>query len=179
MAGKKLGWFSGGIASLVLASVAGGASAQSGDEVASRKVSKETIGAWAVQCSEVSGQQKQCNLAQTLVDTRRRQPLASWVIGKNSEGVLTSSITIPAGVDVSAGISIQIGDRQAFQVPFKTCVRAGCVAQFTASSEVVNAMAQYEKATVTMQTLQEKDINLPFSLTGFTRAYETYQGEQS
>jgi len=176
---KGLGRVCLGVASAIVLASGGEVLAQSGDELQSKKVSKETIGAWAIQCSEVSGQKKQCNLAQTLVDTRRRQPLASWVIGKDGEGVLTSSITIPAGVNVSAGITIQIGDRQAFQVPFKTCVRAGCVAQFQASSEVVNAMAQHEKATVTMQTLQEKDINLPFSLSGFTRAYESYQGEQS
>jgi invasion protein IalB len=179
MAGKKLGWFSGGIASLVLASVAGGASAQSGDEVASRKVSKETIGAWAVQCSEVSGQEKQCNLSQTLINNRKRQRVASWIIGKNGEGVLMSSVTVPAGVDVSSGVSIQIGDADSFQVPFKTCVKTGCVAQFKASSAVVNAMSRYKKAVVTVQTLQKKGINLTFSLSGFTRAYETYQGEQS
>jgi invasion protein IalB len=149
------------------------------DELQSRKVSKETIGAWAVQCAEVSGQGKQCNLAQTLVDTRRRQPLASWVIGNNEEGVLTSSITIPAGVNVSAGVSIQIGDRESFEVPFTTCVRAGCVAQFAASSAVVDAMASYERAVVTMKTLQDQDIGLPFSLSGFTEAYEVFQGEQS
>lgn len=175
---SRLSLFCAGVAAAAVAVSGNDVLAQS-EELQSRKVSKETIGAWAVQCSEVSGQGKQCNLAQTLVDTRRRQPLASWVIGNNEEGVLTSSITIPAGVNVSAGVRIQIGDRESFDVPFTTCVRAGCVAQFAASSAVVDAMASYERAVVTMKTLQDQDIGLPFSLTGFTEAYEVFQGEQS
>jgi invasion protein IalB len=146
-------------------------------EKPSTKVSKETIGAWAVQCSEVRGQSKTCNLAQTLLDMRTRRPLATWVIGKDKAGKLMASLTTPAGVSVPNGLAFAIGDQKATQMTYQTCINSGCISQFELTAAMVAQMQKSEKASVTVRDLSNREIGLTFSLKGFDRAYAAYQTE--
>lgn len=147
------------------------------EKLTATKVSKETIGAWAVQCSEVKGQQKHCNLVQAIIQAETRRSIASWVISKDKDGKVMASVTVPAGVSVPAGLIAAIGNAEPQKLEFRTCVQSSCIAQFELTSTTLKEMSIGDKAVFTAANLSDRKINIEFSLKGFTKAFETYRAE--
>jgi invasion protein IalB len=147
------------------------------DKLISQKTSRETIGAWAVQCSEVKGEKKLCNLAQTLVQAKTKRSIASWVISKDKNGKVMAAVTIPAGVSVPAGLTVVIGKQAAQKLQYSTCLKSSCISQFELTSANLQEMSGGEKAVFTAETLANKKINIQFPLKGFSEAFKAYQGE--
>jgi invasion protein IalB len=147
------------------------------EKLTATKISKETIGAWAVQCSEVKGQQKNCNLVQIIIQAETRRSIASWVISQDKDGKVMASVTVPAGVSVPAGLTAVIGNAKPQKMEFRTCVQSSCVVQFELTSDNLKEMGVGEKAVFTAANLSDRKINIEFSLKGFTEAFETYRAE--
>lgn len=155
-----------------------GAQAKKADAetLTARKVSRETIGAWSVECSEVRGQKKRCNLSQRLVQAKTRRSIAGWVISSSKDKVI-AAVTIPAGVSVPAGLTVTIGKSKPHKVQYSTCLKSSCVASFELTEVHLNDMSAGGEAVFTADSLSQKKINIQFSLKGFSEAFKIYRSE--
>jgi invasion protein IalB len=81
-------------------------------------------------------------------------------------------IALPLGVDISAGARIIIGDGYQNQIPLQRCTAQGCIIEGYASDELLDAMKRARGGAVVVENEVGQQIQLPFSLMGFTDAYK-------
>lgn len=82
-------------------------------------------------------------------------------------------IALPLGLDLPAGIAIQVDDNSEVNLPFVTCVARGCVAVATLDVGFVNELRQGAALKVAHRPFrQSQAIVLSSSLRGFTGAIE-------
>jgi invasion protein IalB len=127
---------------------------------------------WAVNCkSGTKDKGLECRLSQTVV-TKGGQVLADVTFRIASDKKATEVITrLPLGLNLPAGVSLQVDNNAPQRLPFKACDRNGCYAQGSISPELWSTLQKGKQLQVSFQNLAEKTINVPLSLDGFPDAY--------
>ena len=80
-------------------------------------------------------------------------------------------IQVPLGTYLPPGASLQIGQDDARTLPFQSCNRAGCIAEYAVTNAELATMAKGADLTVSFQTLQKQPITLQVPSAGFAVAY--------
>lgn len=134
----------------------------------------ETHGDWTVSC-RLTQQDKQpvqrCSLSQQQTDNQRRRTLAIELQpkGDGMDGVMV----LPFGLAVTQKITLTIDEtEQAFELPFSTCLPAGCLVPVTFDAAATKALRQGTTLAITAAAANGGEVKLAVSLTGFTSALD-------
>ncbi len=131
---------------------------------------------WVGVCADVEGQEV-CEMQQTLTieNETGNVPLFRASV-HNVENSLVMQLLFPLGLDLRAGMVLQIDEGEEFTSGFLTCVQEGCLAVFPLDSELLAAMRAGNSAKIGFRPFNTNEtLVLELSLSGFTAASQTVQ----
>ncbi|WP_419902529.1 invasion associated locus B family protein [Kiloniella sp.] len=117
---------------------------------------------------------KSCSIVQGIYIGDSKKPALHLAIGKlvnSSPGVTTLILTLPLGIRLPEGFSIEIGTVIKRQYRFERCIVSGCQAEIPLDAELLNNFKAMNEGRVVFLDGTKKPIALPFSLKGFTKAF--------
>ena len=139
-----------------------------------------TFGDWAKKCENTpvdkDGKQLEiCYVFQNVTNKENGQMIMQVRIGfapEKAEPIMIVTLPLGALLPPGAGFLVEGGDP--VKLPFLACGREGCTTVGQPLTEkTVQAMQKGEKAAVRVALLSQQVLNLPVSLKGFTRAFNS------
>lgn len=164
------------IASLALSGWTGSALAQAtppagGPQQPELARPDQTFNDWKVRCEKLQNGGERCYMFQVLVRKENRDPILHIAIGRSQPGAQpVALLTLPLGVILPPGVTMQIDSGVQKKVPWEICARAGCRAAVPLDASVVQAMKAGQRAVIGFVGPDRKQHELPVSLSGFTAA---------
>jgi len=131
---------------------------------------------WAVRCQ--AGKDKVgCGMSQQILDQRSRQSVLQLHLARAVKGEGHQLVVVmPLGVTLPPGVVIQIGDLKR-NVAFTQCLPGGCVAPLDVDAKLVEKMKSTADGRVVVLTRVAKQVAVPFSLKGFSPAFEKMEAQ--
>lgn len=149
-----------------------------------------TYADWAVRCniqapsadaeSETPAEAtKTCEMVQTIRIATPNQAQASQVLAQIAIGKLPESsnyiiiFQLPNGVYLRQPVTVKINDAETvLEASYLRCNNSGCLADAELTMAQINTLKSAEKAEFSFVDGAQRDINIPFSLNGFSGAFE-------
>lgn len=146
---------------------------------AAPKVDRETFGEWELECFDPKVNGLKCQIVQKLVskDTEQLVLVVSVAHEPKSKKNLLQ-MALPLNFMLKPGVEIAIGDAKTV-VQVDRCSAQGCFVEGVAGDDLVNAMAKGSSADVKFLANADKRLIIPFSLSGFTKAYDTMKSRNA
>lgn len=163
-------WIAAALTAALLGSVASAASAAGKDG--------EVFDDWSVRCAESPQNVAAggCVIVQSVINNETQKPVMQIAIGFLPESREPAAvITLPLGVRLIPGVLIQIDESEPAKLPFERCLPEGCKVQFRLAEEKVAAFKAGVGGKIAFQNGAGRNITLPFSLKGFTKALAAIQ----
>lgn len=125
---------------------------------------------WKVSCDTLPEKdEKICHIQQLVTEGEGKNPImmvaAGYLPGLEQP---TFIVTLPLGVLLPPGLSLQVDNNEAIRFPFEVCDPVGCRAGFDLKDEFLSQLKSGKEAKLTFANMQRKTISLPVSLSGFT-----------
>lgn len=128
---------------------------------------------WSAQCIAPSRDAPlNCQIEQRAVVTETGQLLLLVTIavpGESRQPVLT--VRTPLQLFLPAGVRIDVDGRNAEKLEFRTCDQQGCYVRNPISSTTLAAMVKGLKLNIILENLNNQQLTVPMSLSGFTDVY--------
>ncbi len=155
------------------------AAASDKSQTAAPKVDRVTFGEWELECFDPKVNGLQCQIVQKLVskDTEQLVLVVSVAHEPNSNKNLLQ-MALPLNFMLKPGVEIAIGEAKTV-VQVDRCSAQGCFVEGVAGDDLVDAMAKGSKADVKFLANAEKRLVIPFSLSGFTKAYSAMKSRNA
>ncbi|MDX2287991.1 MAG: invasion associated locus B family protein [Hyphomicrobiaceae bacterium] len=136
------------------------------------KVARERMGEWELECFDPKINGLNCQIVQKLVatDTNKLVLVVSIAFDPASKKHLMQ-VALPLNFMLKPGVEIAIGDQRTV-AQVDRCSAEGCFIEGIAGDDLVGAMSKGAKADVKFLASAEKRLVIPFSLSGFSAAYE-------
>ncbi len=134
----------------------------------------ETYDSWTVQCAnQQQGESmlRVCQMSQKLWQQDTGQRILSFAIGK-AEAATKATLVLPFGLLLSEGVRVKIAENEILGADYRTCLPAGCVAEFELSDEVIGELEGTDVASVVMTAISGQEVVTDVSLEGFSAAYQ-------
>ena len=126
---------------------------------------------WMVNCSN-SQAGLDCRAGQSLFLKNTGQRILSVAVRMPADTKKpVMLVQVPLGTSLPPGTSLQIGQDEAKTLPFQSCNRAGCVAEYAITNAEIAAMLKGADLTISFQTTQKQPIILKVPSAGFAVAY--------
>lgn len=131
---------------------------------------------WIVNCSDPGGK-RTCTLMQNLMAKQNdvQQRLLTVIIQRSGENREEILLALPHGLFLPAGVQLAIDQGQPSKLVIQTSDANGAYAGTTVSEELLLSMKKGQTLKVTVQTAQNKDVTVPVTLSGFSKAYQEMQ----
>lgn len=129
---------------------------------------------WVGVCADVEGREV-CEMQQilTMENETGNVPLFRASV-HNADNGLMMQLLFPLGLDLRAGMVLQIDEGDEYTSGFLTCVQEGCLAAFPLDSELLAALRAGNSAKVGFRPFNtDQTLVLELSLSGFTAASQT------
>lgn len=81
-------------------------------------------------------------------------------------------MALPLGFAVEPGVTIDLGDGHTTLMQVSRCTAQGCLVDGAVAPETIEAMEKGKAGKIAIKTVEGATINLPFSLGGFSDAFE-------
>ena len=81
-------------------------------------------------------------------------------------------VQFPLGLNLPAGVKLQVDDGKVVDLQIQTCDNRGCYANSPVSPELLAALKSGKQLKVAFQNLNKETITVPMPLTDFAAAYE-------
>jgi invasion protein IalB len=136
---------------------------------------RDTYGDWQVRCAPGTDD---CVIAQVgrgpqgndVLEVRVRK--LDGVTGQNGETIPAAiQILTPLGVNLKAGVRVKVDGNEVRAAPFEVCAQGGCVVREPMSDDFLEEMKAGRTANMTIVAAPNREITVPISLSGFTRAF--------
>lgn len=136
---------------------------------------QETYRDWMVNCvtpepAEGQTATRQCETSQELSQTEGSQRVLRVALQSAPEGATLTLVT-PFGLLISEPVTIDIAQSSMAEVPFRTCLPAGCIATSPIDQATVEQMEAGGEATVSMTSTNGQTLSVAVSLAGFSSAW--------
>ena len=139
---------------------------------AETKVSREVFEQWELECFEPAVNGLNCQIAQKLITSDRNQLVLVLSLAYSPEAKKhLLQLALPLNFLLKPGVEIAIGEAKTIAAVDR-CSAQGCFIEGFAGDELVEAMIKGAKGDVKFMASADKRIVIPFSLMGFTKAYE-------
>ena len=151
------------------------AMAQAGDEtsIESPSVTSSAYEDWHTVCVQ-QDEKSICEVTQTMQlekDGQTSFAMRITLIKQADKTVM--EIALPLGLDLPAGIALQVDENNEINIPFVTCVAQGCAAVVVTEDEFLNELRQGTELKVAYRPFgQTQAVVLVSSLRGFTSAIQ-------
>ncbi|MGF1552389.1 MAG: invasion associated locus B family protein [Paracoccaceae bacterium] len=146
---------------------------EAGDEL------RATYGDWQVRCATGTDR---CAIAQVgqgpqgndVLEVRVRK--LDGATGPNGETFPAAiQILTPLGVALKAGVRVQVDGNEQRAAAFEVCAQGGCIVREPMQSDFLNELKGGATATLTIVAAPRREIVVPISRSGFTRAFNEIQ----
>ena len=147
---------------------------ESDDAVDGPSVTRTQHRDWVSICVGQAASVTRCAMQQVL---RAEQPdgrqLQFQVSITRQEDQNLAEIALPLGLDLRAGVVVQVDESDEINIPIVTCLAQGCVAVLALDDPLIEIMKRGSRMKLGFLTLGSSEVFVAeFSLMGFTRAYE-------
>lgn len=124
---------------------------------------------WTVRCETPEGMEReQCLIFQMVVLRQGGQRVLHIAVGYVPTSDLPIAIlTLPLGISLPPGASLQVGDGDPVRFPVERCEPKGCKAGLKLSQSLLTKLRQGEAAQVTFHDGERHPVNVSLSLKGF------------
>ena len=133
----------------------------------------DRFGDWMIQCAEPKDDKKNiCHISQNLTYKQDGKQLLNMAIGALANtGKDVLIVTLRLGIFLPSGVQVQVdsGDPKAY--PIQWCLANGCHAYIELTTELLAMLKKGNQGKITFQDASRKNITVPVSLKGFTKAY--------
>jgi invasion protein IalB len=131
---------------------------------------------WTVECRKAPDDQTYCAAIQRLATKTEGQdkamPVLRVLVRPGPEGKPGGLLTAPLGVDLQYGIELSVDGSDPLNYQFRHCDQAGCHAPVEFTDEMFAKLKGGTEGKAFFYTLDGRRIGVPFSLIGFTAAYQ-------
>jgi invasion protein IalB len=137
------------------------------------------VGDWNLVCEP--GGAPPCAMTQLGKDPQG-SPAIEFVVRKvddenaTIEGIkveAVADIVTPLGVLLEFGLRLKIDTSEERGAPYRICQKHGCLVREPLSAEVIEALKKGNTALITVAAEGAGPVEIPISLSGFTKAYES------
>src|SRR5580693_1416555 len=129
---------------------------------------------WAVRCSSASREAPlECAMEQTAVLSKTGQLVVLVNIrvpGDTRAPILL--VQMPLGLNLPAGIKLQIDEGKLTDLPIQTCESRGCYATIPLPADVLAALRSGQQMKLSFQTMNKEPVVIPMPLGDFAAAYD-------
>ena len=109
---------------------------------------------------------------QNLVQIKDGQPVLDFKIGIDPvDNTPTVIVTLPLGISLRHGISIQIDDGKKKNFPIERCEPDGCRAGMKLRDATIAQLIAGSRLTITFHLGEREPITVPLSLDGFGESF--------
>jgi invasion protein IalB len=126
--------------------------------------------AWEVKCESGKDDVQVCHIFQEVSEPNNKQKLLHIAIGYLPEkpDKPVAFVTVPLGVLLPAGISLQIDGGDPVRIPLEVCLPTGCRSGFALNDKLLAAMKNGVTAKFTFYDMARQEAVASVSLSGFT-----------
>jgi invasion protein IalB len=126
--------------------------------------------AWEVKCEKAENSAQVCHIFQEVSEPNNKQKLLHIAIGYLPEkpDKPVAFVTVPLGVLLPAGISLQIDAGDPVRIPLEVCLPTGCRSGFALNEKLLAAMKNGVTAKFTFYDMARQEAVAEVSLSGFT-----------
>jgi len=143
------------------------------DPVKNKQPKNKQFQDWVYQCGAEGLKDDKCYIMQNIFIKEsglRLLGVAIGYVGPNKSPWLL--LTIPLGVFLPAGMSLDIDGGEEIKIPLRICLPDGCTSSIKLDKNLLTTMKKGSKANVVfVDGKTQKQIKVVVSLTGFTRAF--------
>lgn len=95
-------------------------------------------------------------------------------ISKKSSKEAVLGLSVPLGISLQEGIILDVNteDKEAIQIPMKSCYSSGCVAVANLSANFLRDMSNGKNLIVILTTTQGERLKASVPLSGFAKSFE-------
>ena len=133
------------------------------------------FGDWKVKCEQAADDTRVCHIFQRVTMKESNQQLLNMAVGygRTEDHQAIALFTLPLGIALPPGVAFRIEEGEPQKVPFTVCTQDGCRAALKLSDAMIAALKKGNNATLTFATLEPKGFNIPISLKGFTKGFDS------
>ena len=140
----------------------------------------EVFGDWTTLCrARPDGSGENCVMGQTVSNQSdgESRPVMEVVIGRiQNTNTFGMRITLPLGITLTGGAAIGVDQNAPQQHAFQRCIPSGCMIEFLLEQAQITQFQRGVSGNITFQDFSGQPITLPFSLRGFTAAFNLVSG---
>ena len=138
---------------------------------ASDEITETPFKDWTVRCAGT--QTTRCEMYQTVfADAKQTQRALLAVVGyPNGSTDPGMIIVLPLGISFPPGTFVQVDDGGPIRVPVERCEKDGCRIELLLAAGFLETLMSGNQATVIAHDRQRRSFSIPFSLQGFTAAF--------
>ena len=136
--------------------------------------SERIFGPWTLRCENAADTAHQsCIMFQNLVLKTGGQPVLQFAIGlAPTDNTPTVLMSLPLGIALPPGITIQIDDGKPATFPVERCQPDGCHAGMKLRDTTIAQLGQGQRLNITFYDGARNPINVPLSLQGFGDSFK-------
>lgn len=129
------------------------------------------FGDWRIRCNSATGAPAQCQMFQNVVVKDSGKPILQTAVGYLPDvATPVGAITLPLGVNLPPGLTLQIDKGQTYELAYEVCSRNGCHVRFSIDEKLLAAFKSGSSAEIAFYNGARKRVRIPVSLKGFTAA---------
>ena len=129
------------------------------------------FGDWRVRCNSAVGAPSSCHIFQNAIFQQTKRPILRAIVGYvNEVPNPIGEITLPLGIYLLPGLTMQIDDGPIYEMGFEFCSPQGCRVRFNIDEKLLGSFKGGNKAEIVFFNPARKRVQVPISLKGFTAA---------
>jgi len=142
-------------------------------ETPDQKTTSQTFKDWESICVE-RGDQQQCRATQTLVNQQGQTvAVLNWYRPNQETSVF--ELALPLMINLKAGMAIKVDDGEAAKRALTFCNNVACFVVEENDSELLDSFRKGSAGQVSFIPMTAQQVNLNFSLQGFSAAFNSLQ----
>ena len=129
---------------------------------------------WVARCGSASREASlECAIEQTAVLSKTGQVIVLVNIRVPGDSRAPQALVqLPLGLNLPAGVKLQVDDGKAIDLQIQTCENRGCFANAPIAPDLLAALKSGKQLKVSFQTLAKETITIPMPLADFAAAYD-------
>ena len=125
---------------------------------------------WQIRCDKLNekSEEELCHIFQNVNLKDSGQLVMHIAIGYNKDNKLFALVTLPLGVSLPPGITIEVDSKQAKQLPFDRCEQEGCLVGFEVDAGLEQRLKAGSAMHITFRDKSKRPYRVPASLLGIS-----------
>jgi invasion protein IalB len=133
---------------------------------------------WIVRCQpapeDAFGAGEFCEMYQQVSEQQNDQTVLEAVVGFPPDSERPVALfNLPLGMLLPPGVAMSIDGGEAERFAVQICLQAGCRTSIELGDELLGQLRAGERATLTIADPQNREVEIPLSLLGFSASLET------